>query len=367
MNGWEAAEVNHNMRVLITGACGFVGATLARELCATWQDLEIVGLDNFVRVGSERNRGALRELGVTVRHGDIRNPSDLDSLPRCDWILDAAANPSVLAGVDGRTSSRQLIEHNLGGTVNLLELAKSWRSGFIMLSTSRVYSSRPLAAIPLEVECDRFVYCAGTQMAGLSPQGVTEAFSTEPPLSLYGASKRASELVALEYADAFDLPLFINRCGVLAGAGQFGKMDQGIFSYWIHAYRARRHLKYIGFGGEGHQVRDCLHARDLLPLIRKQMENPHPAPVRIVNCGGGLTQSASLRELSAWCEARFGRQEIASEKHGRQFDIPWLILDSALAQRAWGWRPQTPLETIWAEIADHAERNPHWLDATQDA
>jgi CDP-paratose 2-epimerase len=355
------------MRVLITGVCGFVGATLARGLREGWPDLEIVGLDNFVRAGSEMNRATLRQLGVNVRHGDIRNVSDLEGLPRCDWILDAAANPSVLAGVDGKTSSRQLIEHNLTGTVNLLELAKRWQSGFITLSTSRVYSARELASLPVEIKGDRFVLRAGAQAAGVSSQGVAEDFSTEPPLSLYGASKRASELVALEYADAFELPVFINRCGVLAGAGQFGRIDQGIFSYWIHAYRARHPLKYIGYGGEGHQVRDCLHARDLLPLIRKQMESPRKAAPRIVNCGGGLAQSASLRQLSAWCETRFGRHEIASEIQERRFDIPWLVLDLARAHTTWGWRPQTPLGEIWADIADHAERNPRWLDATQDA
>src|SRR6185436_16095182 len=169
-------------------------------------------------------------------------------------------------------SSRQLIEHNLSGTINLLELAKDWRSGLIILSTSRVYSLRELAAIPVQVKGDRFVPdLKEKRLMGLSAQGVAEEFSTEPPLSLYGASKRASELLALEYGAAFDLPVFINRCGVLAGAGQFGKIDQGIFSFWIHSYCHKRPLKYIGFGGEGYQVRDCLDARDLLPLVHQQM------------------------------------------------------------------------------------------------
>ena len=356
------------MRVLITGICGFVGATLARGFRESWPDLEITGLDNFVRSGSETNRAALRELGVKVLHGDIRNPSDLESLAKCDWILDAAANPSVLAGVDGKTSSRQLIEHNLTGTVNLLELAKNWGAGFIMLSTSRVYSLRELAAIPVEADGDRFVpKILEGGVNGFSVKGVAEFFSTEPPLSLYGSSKRASEILALEYAAAFDLPVFINRCGVLAGAGQFGKIDQGIFSFWIHSYCAKRPLKYIGFGGKGRQVRDCLHARDLLPLLSKQMKTPRKDAPRIVNCAGGVAQSASLRQLSTWCEARFGKHDIAAEKQTRPFDVPWLALDSSLAARVWNWKPQTSLEKIWEEIAEHAEQNPRWLDSTRDA
>src|SRR5205814_113435 len=145
------------MRVLITGVCGFVGNTLACGLGESWPDWEIIGLDNLIRSGSELNRATVRRRGIKFVHGDIRSPSDLEMLPRCDWILDAAANPSVLAGVDGKTSSRQLIEHNLAGTVNLLELAREWRSGFLMLSTSRVYSIRELAAIPVEVKGHRFV------------------------------------------------------------------------------------------------------------------------------------------------------------------------------------------------------------------
>ena len=354
------------MRLLITGICGFVGSTLARGLRDGWPDWVIVGLDSFVRPGSETNRLALRELGVKLHHADVRNPSDLETLPRCDWIIEAAANPSVLAGVDGKTSSRQLIEHNLIGTINMLELCKSWRSGFTILSTSRVYSVRALAAIPVEVQGDRFAPRAGAQIPGFSAQGATEDFSTEPPLSLYGSSKRASELLACEYAENFDLPVFVLRCGVLAGAGQFGRIDQGIFSYWIHSYCRRQPLKYIGFDGTGRQVRDCLHARDLLPLIAQQIKHPRADAPRVLNVSGGLDHSASLRQLSAWCAQRFGSHPVAAEPANRPFDVPWLVLDSSRAAQAWGWKPQTPLQTIWSEIAEHAEKNPDWLAATAD-
>jgi CDP-paratose 2-epimerase len=354
------------MRVLLTGICGFVGSTLARGLREGWPDWEIVGLDNFVRAGSETNRQSLRQLGVKLFHGDVRNVSDLEALPKCDWIIEAAANPSVLAGVDGKTSSRQLIEHNLGGTINMLELLKSWCCGFTLLSTSRVYSIPALAAIPVEAHGERFVPRAEAAIQGLSKQGISEGFSTEPPLSLYGASKRASELLACEYAESFKLPVCILRCGVLAGAGQFGKIDQGIFSYWIHSYARKRPLKYIGFDGTGRQVRDCLHARDLLPLITQQITRPRPEAPRVLNVSGGVAQSASLRQLSAWCAQRFGAHTVAAETGTRPFDVPWLVLDSTRVAAAWGWKPQTSLEAIWTEIAQHAEANPAWLDAVAD-
>jgi nucleoside-diphosphate-sugar epimerase len=263
------------MRILISGACGFVGSTLARALAKGPGGSEILGIDNFVRPGSETNRAELKRLGVKLFHGDLRVASDLESLPPSDWVIDAAANPSVLAGVDGKSSSRQLVEHNLGGTINLLEYCKRHGAGFILISTSRVYSIGPLAALATTVEKHAFKpSLPGSKIAGLSAAGVDETFATGAPISLYGATKLASEALALEYGETFSLPVFINRCGVLAGAGQFGRPDQGIFAYWLNSWLRRQPLKYIGFGGQGHQVRDCLHPRDLLPLLEKQFAAP---------------------------------------------------------------------------------------------
>ncbi len=355
------------MRILITGVCGFVGSTLAHGLRDGWPDWEIVGLDNFIRRGSERNRQPLTDRGVKVIEGDVRNVSDLQALPHCEWIIEAAANPSVLAGVDGKTSSGDLIGHNLVGTINTLELAKQWRSGFILLSTSRVYSIAALASIPVKARGDAFQVVDDMDIPGLSGKGVTEEFSTEPPLSLYGSTKRCSELLACEYGQTFGLPVSVLRCGVLAGAGQFGKIDQGIFSFWIHSYARRRPLKYIGFDGSGHQVRDCLHARDLVPLITKQIEKPRADAPKVLNVAGGAGASASLKQLSDWCAARFGPHTIGAERQSRPFDVPWLALDSSRVGEVWNWKPQTPLEDIWGEIADHAEKNAGWLDMTADA
>ena len=116
------------MRILISGICGFVGSTLAKALVASGRGHTVVGFDNFIRPGSDRNRSELKSLGIKLFHGDVRMASDLETLPPCDWVIDAAANPSVLAGVDGKTSSRQLVEHNLYGTVNLLEYCKAHKA-----------------------------------------------------------------------------------------------------------------------------------------------------------------------------------------------------------------------------------------------
>jgi CDP-paratose 2-epimerase len=351
------------MKILITGICGFVGSTLAKAWLAAVPGVTVFGLDNFIRLGSAGNREELQRLGVKVYHGDIRAASDFEALPAADWVIDAAANPSVLAGIDGQTSSRQLVEHNLSGTINILEYCKRHGAGFILISTSRVYAINPLAELKVTSVGEAFRFPQGQPLpAGLSARGVSEGFSTAAPVSLYGSTKLASEVLALEYGETFGFPVWINRCGVLAGAGQFGKADQGIFAYWINAYLRRRALKYFGFGGKGHQVRDCLHPRDLVPLMQKQTAAPQESPMaRVVNIGGGSSHAMSLAELSTWCAERFGTHEIAGEPAMRRFDIPWLVMDSGLARSTWDWRPQTSLQQILEEIALHAEQHPDWL------
>lgn len=348
------------MRILITGVCGFVGTTLALVLRQSRPEVEIVGIDNFSRPGSEVNRGRLREQGVRVIHADIRLPSDFQGVGLTQWVIDAAANPSVLAGIDGHTSSRQVVEHNLLGTANILEYCRRAGAGFILLSTSRVYSIPSLAQLPLVSVGNAFALdSAATLPVGISERGVRETFSTEAPLSLYGATKRASEQLALEYGHAFGFPVWINRCGVLAGAGQFARADQGIFAYWIHSWAAKRSLRYIGYGG--YQVRDCLHPRDLAPLLEAQMADSATGGARTYNISGGLASASSLRGCSDWCERRFGPLSVEDSADTRAYDLPWVVLDHDAATSRWGWMPAISRETIFEAIAAHAEGHPEWL------
>ncbi len=350
------------MRILITGICGFVGSTLARGLLAAGH--QVAGFDSFIRPGSQTNRAPLEKLGAKVLTADLRDVAVMDALPAADFVIDAAANPSVLAGVDGKTSSRELVDHNLTGTINVLEYCKAHQAGFILLSTSRVYSIPPLTALPTTVSKGALVPDHTKLLpAGLTSAGLDETFATTAPISLYGATKLASEAMALEYGETFGFPVFINRCGVLAGAGQFGRADQGIFAYWINAWLRKRPLKYLGFGGHGHQVRDCLHPRDLVPLLEKQFKAPAlPTADRLANFSGGAASALSLRQLSDWCAQRFGAHPVVPDGTPRPFDIPWIVLDHAKATRLWNWQPASSTPAILEEIAVHAEQNPGWLE-----
>jgi CDP-paratose 2-epimerase len=351
------------MKITITGICGFVGSSLARHLLERMDGLAIQGIDNLARPGSERNRSSLDRLGVQVFHGDVRMASDLDALPPADWVVDAAANPSVLAGVDGRTSLRQLMEHNLVGTLNVLEYCRRSNAGLVLLSSSRVYSIPALASLPMRKTGQAMALDAGRPVpCGVSPAGISEQFSVSAPLSPYGATKLASEIVAMEYGAACGFPVWVNRCGVVAGAGQFGTAEQGIFSYWLHAHAARRPLRYIGFDGKGLQVRDALHPQDLAALVQIQMKRPS-APVNPVhNVSGGIGNSMSLAQLTDWCDQRFGPHAPTPDLQPRPFDIPWLVLDAGLAQRDFGWTPTRSLASVLEEIAVHVRDNPGWLE-----
>ncbi len=351
------------MKILITGAAGFVGSTLAEFFSEHSPEIEIWGLDNLIRPGSHLNVTKLKNLGVNFKHGDIRVSSDLEGLPDVDFVIDAAANASVLAGVDGKTSSRQLIEHNLEGTINMLEYCKKVGAGFILLSTSRVYSIPPLADLIVEEHKGAFRPKIGQQFPlGISENGVAEEFSTRPPVSLYGSTKIASEYLALEYGESFNLPVWVNRCGVMAGAGQFGHPAQGIFAFWVHSFAEKAPLKYIGFGGNGYQVRDCLHPKDLGKLLLKQMKEPlNTTKPRLMNVSGGVENSISLKQLTDWCGNRFQSMDVPGIKEDRAFDIPWMVLDNALTQEIWDWKPETSIAEVLEEIALHAENNPNWL------
>lgn len=349
------------MRLLISGVCGFAGSHLARFLLESHEGIEIVGLDNLARQGSETNRLALKKLGVRLVHGDLRLASDVDALPDVDWVVDAAAQPSVLAGRDGKTSARQLLEHNLLGTINLLERCRSSRAGFILLSTSRVYSIPALADLPLAENALAYSLDPSRPWpTAVTAAGVTESFSTEAPISLYGATKLASERLAQEYRAGFQVPVWINRCGVLAGAGQFGTAEQGIFSYWLHAHAARRPLKYLGFGGHGYQVRDALHPRDLAKMVDIQLR--HAGQGGLMNLSGGQENSMSLAQLTAWCDQRFGAHAPVADGSDRPYDVPWLILDSTQAKSTFDWRPGIGINEILEEIAMHVASHPDWLE-----
>lgn len=343
------------MRILITGGTGFIGAYLARAFRER-ASAEVVAFDNLRRRGSELNLSEFQRLGIEFVHGDVRIATDLQDLPGdFDLLIDAAAEPSVSAGLSG--SPQYLLETNLTGTLNSLELARRRGSSFLLLSTSRVYSIPALKNIRL-IETDRRYELAEDQeIPGVSKSGIAECFPVTEHRSFYGAGKLSSEMIAQEYVAAYGLKTIINRCGVIAGPGQFGKSDQGVFTMWVLHHFFRRPLRYTGFGGTGKQVRDLLHPADLFELIQKQLEVISSHSGQVFNVGGGLARSTSLHELTEICHAALGEVPISGDPETSWVDIPLYISDCARAQSTFGWEPTRSLSEIVADIIDWIRHN----------
>lgn len=346
------------MRILVTGGAGFVGSSLAIDLAKNL-GADVRCVDNLKRRGSELNLCRLREAGVRFEHGDIRNVEDLQGFGPLDVIVECSAEAAAGAGYDGRAS--YVVNTNLGGTVNCLELARRTGAAFLFLSSSRVYPISALRELPLERSQTRFLVSSGASGLGWSEQGITTSFPLTGSRTLYGATKLCSELLIHEYAAMYGMRAVVNRCGVLAGPWQFGMAEQGFIAHWMACHLFGKPLSYIGFGGEGHQVRDILHVKDLYRLIELQLLSLDLYAGATYNIGGGPAGSVSLRELTALCEQHTGvRLEVGSVVESSAFDIPHYVTDNSEVRAATGWYPSATADQIVEDVAG-------WMTEYRDA
>ncbi|MFD2523770.1 NAD-dependent epimerase/dehydratase family protein [Emticicia soli] len=349
------------MRILITGGAGFVGSSLAIALKQNYPSYEIFCLDNLRRKGSELNVARLTKQGISFIHGDIRNKEDFDSLPIVDSVIEASAEPSVLAGLNG--SPDYLMNTNLFGTVNCLNYAVKCKASFIFLSTSRIYPIKTLETLDFIESETRFELTDNQKIKGVSAKGIAEDFPLEGPRSLYGTTKLASELIIQEYNEFYNLKTVINRCGVLTGPWQMGKVDQGVMVLWIAKHFFEQQLAYIGYGGSGKQTRDMLHVADLYRLIDWQLHNIDKVNGETMNAGGGVEVSASLQELTAICQRITGKTiPINKVAENRPADIRLYVTDNTKVTALTGWKPEIGIEQIVEEITAWLAENREALE-----
>ncbi len=333
--------------LLITGGAGFIGSNLAVYFKRKYPQIRIFALDNLIRKGSEFNLPRLKENGIKFIRGDVRHPKDLDLKFDIDLILECSAEPSVLVGYQ---NPAYIIDTNLMGTVNCLELCRKRKAGMIFLSTSRVYPYGKINAIRRFESKNRFEWSRFS--------GIDTDFSLTGPKTLYGTTKLASEFILQEYVAAYRINAVVNRCGVVAGPWQFGKVDQGVFTYWMLAHYFKKPLKYIGFGGEGKQVRDLLHVDDLCRLIGLQVNNLFKLSGNIYNVGGAREVSLSLLETTALCQEITGNKiKVGRDLRERPGDISVYLTDNKKVTQELKWKPQKQASMILNDIFNWINSN----------
>jgi CDP-paratose 2-epimerase len=344
-------------RIAVTGGAGFVGSNLAVALASRHPDWEVLALDNLKRRGAELAVSRLRGAGARFAHADVRNFEDLAALPAVDVVVECSADPSVVTSTRSPSYS---VKTNLLGAWHCLELARRDSADLIFLSTSRVYPVHSLRDLVIEEAPTRFELAKDQTLPGASAAGISEGFPMDGERTIYGATKLAAELLIEEYRTAFGIEAVVNRCGVIAGPWQMGRVDQGVFTWWLLAHHLDRPLKYFGYGGSGRQVRDLIHIEDLVRLLEDQLTRPQHWDGAVVNVGGGRECSLSLLETTALCRDITGRyvsvEPTAEERPG---DVPVYLSDCARVYSMTDWRPTWSargiLEDISAWIAEHRE------------
>jgi CDP-paratose 2-epimerase len=323
-----------------------------------------VALDNLVRRGSEANIERLQKHGVEFVHGDVRNAEDFANLPAgIEFVIDTSAQPSVVVGYANPVFD---ISNNALGVIRVLEYVRERRCPLFFCSTNRVYSADRINALPRNEGATRLEWDATAwrklppteRSRGFDPRyGISEEFSVDGGQhSIYGLSKLMADVACQEYAQAYDLPIIVNRFGVISGSGQFSKTDQGWFVWWAMAHWFGLPLKYIGWKGK--QVRDIVFIEDVCRLVDLQMGQISRFRGEVFNAGGGLENSLSLLEATQLFTEAIGRSPtITHEEDPRKADLAFYSTDNRKIERVLGWKPQVSLKDGLKRILDWIREN----------
>jgi len=330
------------LEILITGGAGFVGSNLAVFLKNKYPSSTVTAFDNLRRDGAYLNLSRLKTAGVDFVHGDIRSYDDMKDF-NPDIVIEASAEPSVLAGLDG--GRKYLIDTNLNGAVNALELCAEKGAKMIFLSSSRVYPMEVINGLSYTEEKTRYSLSGKNTCAGVSEKGFTKKLPLDGNRTLYGATKLSAEMLINEYADMFGVETLINRCGVIAGPWQFGKVDQGFVTFWTASYIFDKPLCIFG---SGKQVRDILHIHDLCRLIDIQISDFQTFSGKTFNAGGGLKGSVSILETDNFCKKLIKPKEVTFGPE-RQLDLKYYVTDNSELEPL-GFTPEKTAEETITDI-----------------
>jgi len=327
------------MKILITGGCGFVGSNIAIYLKKNLKNIEISSIDNLSRKGSFLNEKRLKKFKIKNFKLNIEKFHSLSSLPKFNIIIDCCAEPAIEAS---KKEPDRVFNTNLVGTFNILKKCIKDKSNIIFLSSSRVYSISKLKGLikkfnikqPLKIK-----------------NKIDENFETTSASSLYGFTKLASEKLIKEMFFKSKLKYIINRFGVISGPWQFGKQDQGFVPLWVARHFYKKDLSYIGFGGNGFQVRDIIHIDDVSKIILIQIKKLKKINNNTFNIGGGIKNTISLKNLTDRCE-KLTKNKIKIKKISKTsiFDIPYFVTDNSKIKKYYKWQPSKNINQILQDI-----------------
>ena len=252
------------MKILITGGCGFLGSNLAADAFSKGDELYL--FDNLSRYGSKENLSWLQKQGkCEFEQGDIRNQDAINKAIQSfkpDVVFHLAGQVAMTTSID---NPRFDFEINALGTFNLLEAVRVHSKDAIVIysSTNKVYG-------------DLKQYNYGETKTRWECLDFPNGFDESVPLefhSPYGCSKGTGDQYMQDYARIFGLRTVVFRHSSMYGGRQFSTVDQGWVGWFCQQalrIQAEEIPPVMQISGLGKQVRDLLHAEDMMHLYRSE-------------------------------------------------------------------------------------------------
>jgi CDP-paratose 2-epimerase len=342
--------------ILVTGSAGLIGAETVRQFTARGDT--VVGIDNDMRAyffGQTASTRPMAERLMAEAKGYIHNSLDIrdyEGLSRIfkEYGADIRAVVHTAAQPSHDWAAREPLTDfgvNATGTLNMLELTRlhAPKAVFILTSTNKVYGDRPNDLPLVEMETRWEVESTHPFAA----HGIDETMSIDQcKHSVFGASKVAADVMTQEYGRYFDMNTAVFRGGCLTGPGHAGAELHGFLAYLMQC--AVSGATYRVFGYKGKQVRDNIHASDLVACFREVVAAPRMGEV--YNIGGSRFSNCSLQEAVALCETITGNK-MSTEyvETNRIGDHIWWISDTRKFQSHYpAWQQQYDIEAILTEI-----------------